>query len=419
MLRSFVISIVFILFALTVAACAPTQVAAPANPTIEPAAIPTQTPTPAIISTISVLMDTPQPTPTQQPTTPAVLPAPLYFLAPSGATPQIWRIETNGTTRSQITQEAAGVTDFDVSAGDGSLAYVSGNALITADGLGANRSVLVQGPPLAPERDESYYTAEITKPRWSPDGTRIAYGMNGINLIDASGGAPTALLPNDPIPGPNDPMTQPANLYWPSQWSPDGAHMLIDIGYYRSEGSVGVLNLADNSATALSSPQGYVCCAPAWAADSRTIFYANPIDGIVPPGMWRTDVTTGEGETLINGIAKDAVLSVSNPFPTIGDSLYYFYAVTKAPRDPSAAVPLSMYRSQSDGVTDQTQLRTDAYVVGEALWTSDASGAVIVDTQAVLESGVYSLQGPLLYLKADGSPAIPLGADGRLLRWGK
>jgi hypothetical protein len=82
-------------------------------------------------------------------------------------------------------------------------------------------------------------------------------------------------------------------------------------------------------------------------------------------------------------------------------------------------VLLSMYRSQSDGVTDQTQLRTDAYVVGEALWTSDASGAVIVDTQAALESGVYSPQGPLLYLKADGSPAIPLGADGRLLRWGK
>ena len=83
-------------------------------------------------------MDTPQPTPTQQPTTPAVLPAPLYFLALSGTTPQIWRIETNGTTRSQITQEAAGVTDFDVSPRDGSLAYVSGNALITADGLGGN-----------------------------------------------------------------------------------------------------------------------------------------------------------------------------------------------------------------------------------------------------------------------------------------
>jgi hypothetical protein len=413
MFRSITLQLTVVLLALTLSACVPAQ----SGPTIAPivSTIPVLTDTP-IVSTIPALTPTAAPT---LPAVPTVLPAPLYFLAPNGATQQIWRIETDGATHTQITQETVGVTEFDVSVHDGSLAYVSGNALITTDGLGGNRSVLVQGLSLTPERNESYYTTEVTKPRWSPDGSRIAYGMNGINLIDATGGTPTALLPNDPIPGPNDPMTQPANLYWPSQWSPDGARMLIEIGYYRSEGSVGVLNLGDNSVSALSSPQGYVCCAPAWAADSRTIFYANPIDGIVPPGLWRTDVTTGEGETLINGIAKDAVLSVSNPFPTRDDNLYYFYAVTKAPRDPSAAVLLSMYRSQSDGVTDQTQLRTDAYVIGEAVWTGDGSGAVIVDAQAALEAGIYPPQGPLLYLKADGSPAIPLATEGRVLRWGK
>jgi Tol biopolymer transport system component len=343
----------------------------------------------------------------------------LYYLAANGTTQQIWRIETDGTTRTPITQEAAGVTDFDVSPSNGSLAYVSGNALITTDGMGHSRSVLVQGPQLSPERDEAYYTAEVTKPRWSPDGSRIAYGMNGINLIDASSGTLTALLPNDPIPGPNDPITQTANLYWPSQWSPDGSRMLIEIGYYRSEGSVGVLNLADNSVLALSSPQGYVCCAPAWAADSQNIFYANAIDGIVPPGLWRTDVTTGESETLIDGIAKDAILSVANAFPTADDNLYYFYAVTKAPSDPGQSVALSMYRAQSDGVTDQTPLRTDAYVIGEAVWAKDGSGAVIVDAQAALEAGTYPSRGPLLYLKADVSPTIPLADEGRLLRWGK
>jgi Tol biopolymer transport system component len=311
------------------------------------------------------------------------------------------------------------VSDFDVSARDGSLAYVSDNALITTDGLGHNRSVLVQGPQLAPERDESYYTAEITKPRWSPDGSRIAYGMNGINTIDAAGGTPAALLPNDPIPGPNDPVTQTATLYWPYNWSPDGARMLIEIGYYRGEGVMGVLNLADNSAQSLSSPQGYVCCAPAWLPDSQSIVYANPVDGIVPPGMWRTNVTTGEDETLINGIAKDAILSVANAFPTADNNLYYFYAVTKAPSDPGQSIALSMYRAQSDGVTDQTQLRTDAYVIGEALWAADASGAVIVDAKAALESGVYPPSGPLYYLKADGSPAVTLADGGRLPRWGK
>ena len=195
--------------------------------------------------------------------------------------------------------------------------------------------------------------------------------------------------------------------------------MLIEIGYYRGEGSMGVLNLADNSAQSLSSPQGYVCCAPAWSLDSQSIFYANAVDGIVPPGLWRTDVTTGEGETLINGIAKDAILSVANVFPTADNNLYYFYAVTKAPSDPGQSIPLSMYRAQSDGVTDQTQLRTDAYAVSEALWARDGSGAVVVGAKAALESGVYPPQGPLLYLKADGSPAVALADEGRLLRWGK
>jgi dipeptidyl aminopeptidase/acylaminoacyl peptidase len=373
-----------------------------------------------IVSTIPALTDTPTPatsvpTPTLPPAKPAILPAPLYYLAPSGATQQIWRIETDATTRTQITQEAAGISDFDVSPRDGALVYLSGNALISTDGLGQNRSVVVQGPALAPERDESYYTTEVTRPRWSPDGSRIAYGLNGINVIDAAGGASIAVRPNDPIPGPNDPITQSANLYWPYNWSPDGSRMLIEIGYYRSEGSLGVLNLSDNSVAALSSPAGYVCCAPAWAADNRTIFYANPTDGIVPPGLWRTDVTTGEGKTLINGYGRDAILSAASVFPAADGNLYYFYAFTPAPVDPGQSVALAMYRSASDGVTDQTQLRTDAHVVGEALWAGDASGAVVVASPA----GVYPPQGALLYLKAAGSPAVPLAENGRLLRWGK
>ena len=47
-------------------------------------------------------------------------------------------------------------------------------------------------------------------------------------------------------------------------------------------------------------------------ADSQSIYYANPIDGDRTAGLWRTDVTTGDGETLINGIAKDAAAVCAN-----------------------------------------------------------------------------------------------------------
>ena len=395
------------------AACVPAGMPAPVTGTI-PAH--TETPIVSTIPTLTPAATAPAATPTQPPPS-AMLPAPVYFLAPSGTTQQIWRIENDGTAQTPITKEPSGVTDFDVSPADGSLAYVSGNVLIKADAQGHNRTVLVQGQPLAPERNESYYTTEVTRPRWSPDGARIAYGLNGINLIDAADGATIAVLPNDSIPGPSDPVTQTAKLYWPYSWSPDGGRMLIEIGYYRGEGSMGVLNLAENKVLSLSSPQGYVCCAPAWSPDSQSIYYANAVEGIVPPGLWRTDVITGQSETLIDGIAKDATLSVSSAFPSQDGQLYYFYAVTKAPRDPGSATPLSMYRAKNDGVTDQTQLRTDAYVIGEALWATDASGAVIVEARDA--AGQYPPSGPLFYLKADGSPAVPLAEDGRLLRWGK
>jgi dipeptidyl aminopeptidase/acylaminoacyl peptidase len=425
MSRSFVVLLGIVLAVLMTPACVPALPGPSAGPNVN--TIPAQTPT-SIVSTIPALTDTPivstipALTPTAAPTQPAmptVLPAPLYFLAPSDTMQQIWRIETDGTTRRQITQEAAGVNDFDVSANDGSLAYVSGNALITADERGGNRSVLVQGPPLAPERDESYFVTEVTRPRWSPDGSRLAYGLNGVYLIEATGGTPTALLPNDPIPAPDAPMTDSVILYWPHNWSPDGKRMLIDIGYYRSEGDLGVLDLANNKLQVLSSPQGYVCCTPSWSLDNQSIYYANSMPGMIPAGMWRTDVTTGDGTTLIDGIAKDAQLLAAQVQQASDGNLYYFYGIVKAPGEPSSTTPLAMVRAASDGVTDQTQLRSDAYAIGEVVWASDGSGAVIVDAQAALESGAYPPQGPLLYLKADGSPAIPLAAEGRLLRWGK
>ncbi len=411
MRRSITLPLTLVLLVIMLTACALAQPGPTPAPTM-----PTQTPATSTATPVPTL--TSEPTATQ-PAAPIVLPAPLYFLAPSDTAPQIWRIETDGVTRTQITQEAAGVNDFDVSASDGALAYVSGNALITTDGLGGNRSVVVQGPALALERDESYFVTEVTRPRWSPDGSRLAYGLNGVYVIEGAGGTPTALLPNDPIPAPGETMTQSVNLYWPHNWSPDGKRMLIDIGYYQSEGDLGVLDLTNNQLQALSSPQGYVCCAPSWSLDSQSIYYANSTPGMIPAGLWRTDVTTGDGVTLIDGIAKDAQLLAAQVQPASDGNLYYFYGVVKAPGEPSSTTPLAMYRAASDGVTDQTQLRRDAYVIGEALWASDGSGAVIVDAQAALEAGDYPPHGPLLYLKADGSPALPLAAEGRLPHWGK
>src|SRR5512139_88133 len=101
MFRSMTVSLGFALTMLVAAACMPALPGTRTAPNVN--TVPAQTPTPLpIVSTIPALTETPEPTPTQQSPASTVLPAPLYYLAPSGTRQQIWRIETDGTTHTQI-----------------------------------------------------------------------------------------------------------------------------------------------------------------------------------------------------------------------------------------------------------------------------------------------------------------------------
>ncbi|MFQ5340361.1 MAG: hypothetical protein ACE5F6_02315 [Anaerolineae bacterium] len=88
----------------------------------------------------------------------ARLPAPLYFLAGG----QIHRLERDGVTLTQITDEPEPVIDFDVSLANGMVVYVSGNNLIRADAYGGDPVVLVAGPT---QPDEYNRAIQIGSPR--------------------------------------------------------------------------------------------------------------------------------------------------------------------------------------------------------------------------------------------------------------
>jgi hypothetical protein len=98
-------------------------------------------------------------------------------------------------------------------------------------------------------------------------------------------------------------------------------------------------------------------------------------------------------------------------------SLLYFYGeltgptcVTGWPR----STPLSMTVGVGERWDFRMQLRTDSYLVGEALWAADGSLAIIRDQTQAAE-GRY---GPLLILYADGRPSVALSVNGRSLHWG-
>lgn len=356
------------------------------------------------------------PTPTVEP---AALPAPVLFLSSESGSDQIWRLDVDGVTLTRLTGEAAPVIDFDASPVDGRLAYISDNDLIVANADGSGRAVLVDGSPLPAVDAPDRINTEMRSPRWSPDGKRIAYGLNGVNVVDAAGGEPVVLQQSDPVPLPPD--YQPAHegpikFYWPNAWSLDGSHLLIDFAYFPEAGGSSVIDASGGGLVDMTSPEGVVCCNPSLSIDEQAVYFANHAPGFIAPGLWRADAATGESETLIQGIDGDAFNISGWPRQLSDGRLYYFFA--RIAGFPETYAPLSMYRAEADG-SDAAQLRSDTHIIGQALWMPDGSGAVIVNAEEAARESAWPLAGPLVFLKSDGSPAIELAGHGHTLRWGK
>ena len=140
--------------------------------------------------------DTPVTPPTVTPTgLPSLLPHALFYEAKDGAGhSQIYRLAPDGVTSAQLTSEPMDVGPFDVSPADGRIAYIANNQLILLNADGSGRTILVDGGPL--DTDISYLTSAVGMPRFSPDGSRLAYGLNGLNLYEFSGGTTTNVLTN-------------------------------------------------------------------------------------------------------------------------------------------------------------------------------------------------------------------------------
>jgi hypothetical protein len=290
--------------------------------------------------------------------------------------------------------------------------------------MGGDRTVLVDGIDLPPEEYALRPNNEITHPRWSPDGSQISYGLNGVNILPAGGGTPQVIVQSDLSPELTGEQNHPqAIFYFDGLWSPDGSRLLIQLGYWPEGSGYLIKTLADGASVDINFAEGITCCNPAWTSDSQAIYFSNDSVGLVVPGLWRVSLH-GTIQPLL--IAEDGFTSTSFPLVSYArqlndGKLYYFFK--EEPVDPNSGMPawpplLPMIRSDPDGVSNRTQLRPEPVYATEAIWAADGSGATVMTYTHDPNDITGLIHGPLSWLDTASGPAVPLPADGYQLHWG-
>lgn len=339
------------------------------------------------------------------------LPHSLYFLDGPGEEVQVWRLERDGFTRVQITNEEGGVDEFAVSPADGTIAFVGNNQLFLVDGDGENRRLVTDGRQADKEAEASPFHGLVGNPAFSPDGRTLAYALDGLHLYDLASAQDEHVLANlGNLLG--ESFVFAKETYAPGPWSPDGSRLLIIMGYF--EGStLAVMNPGAEQPFLRLRSDGPVCCLFGWAADSRSVLVANPFYTGDVPGLWRYDAETGEETVVIPGLGEDGSINfVGWPHQlTSGDLV--FFQVNLERFSPDVGIPLRMVRSQRDG-SNQTHLRPEAFHIGDAVWAQDGSLAILLGS--CCENGRQ-----VVLARRDGSPLRVLIDEGqgvRDLAWG-
>jgi Tol biopolymer transport system component len=313
----------------------------------------------------------------------SVLPSALYFLSDQSGTVQIWRLESDGATRTQITHEPAPIGDFALSNDGGTIAFVCQNQLITIRRDGTDRGVL-----------SDFGEDHGGSPAFSPDG-RLAYARNGIRVYNPSSGADQLLIANQAGGSPADFAT-----YAPREWSPDGSKLLVTVGYYEGAG-IGILSGTDGSILA-TGPYTEMF---AWTNDSLSAYLASSTYAMMAgmdPGLQRL-AASGASSVLIDGGY------IWWPFHRPDGQLAYF--VSRPAGMDVSAYSVQMVASAADG-TGEHSLRGAAlpldirdYFYGD--WSSDggAFAARILRFASGSEEIILIPAGddPPLYLMSEGS----------------
>jgi hypothetical protein len=345
-----------------------------------------------------------------------LLPHSLYFLANDNqGIKQIYRMERDGRTTTQLTFEPVNVWEYDVSPVDGSLAYETNNQLVLVNADGSNRRVLVAGVS-NPDAHGVYH------PVFSPDGQTLAYAHQGLNLYSVSTGL-SSLVIQDQFNDIGNGQQLPVETYAPERYSPDGTKLLLALGHWEVAPSHAVYDPATNTLVRYTEVQDYIyCCSfhggPAWSPDSSSFYgVASAHDFAYKSGeVWKVDAADGALTRQLQ--ANDGTMNLPKELHVAPDGQLYFFLGTYHNASGFFDAPvLELVRAAPDRLADRTVLREENFVLmNEALWAPDASFVIVAMSLGRdwdQEGGVLEL-----YYTDKKKGNVWLASFGEQMRWG-
>ncbi len=363
---------------------------------------------------------TPEPTLTPMPTLAPLavkLPHALYFLSMGDVKTdhgsqfdQIWRLDLDGVTFTQITHEASAVKEFDVSLATGRLAYVTdqraSNQLVVTRLDGSGRRVLVDNGP-----DDGWGLNAVSSPRWSPNGQILAFHHGGVNFHRVESGQVIEVI-SDHVEGPGSAYNE---SYSPELWSPNGKYLLVSKGLWEG-GEWMLYDLGKKRLSSLSSPHRYNETA-SWSSDSRLAVFTSAYsmgDGCVD--LLQFDVFAQAGSAIMPcQFSSEGYSNTGWPLLTSSGDLLYFYNYADSNEGYySGHLPSWMImRAQLNGTNSPVLLRSNLPVdIDEVLWDDDG-------TLAIVSLGRFD-RGPLALASTNRTQPLQfLAPGGRNLRWGR
>lgn len=347
----------------------------------------------------------------------SVLPQSLYFLSKMDSDfDHIWRLETDGTTLTHINLDPGEIVSFDISPISGNLAFSTGSSVFITQG---DKSIpIYEGLRGQCSSDGSITTdlvgcESINSIYWSSDGKNLAFSSGRVlYLYQLSTMKYIQVLPEQ-----EGSKSIPGVMYQPYSWSPDSQKILVEMDLPTQGSTLGIYSLATQQIVWLTAPDNnLVCCQASWSLNGELIFVSNfylTVDH--PTGLWQYNPANGIGTTLIPSIDSDNTYNFAGwPFLGPDNRLLYYYA--NSPSLPEDQIPLSMTASPADNLGERSLIRSEAVLPQEVLWARDGSMAVIV--QAAPGAAQWMRGGPVILVRIDNSPAIPLVSEGFYLRWG-